>query len=99
MLAAYNRVQTILYQSKLLHGIKHAYKATLLSSLNLFTTLATAGSAAILGKLVGIRGYQGGHITLGLIFLTVGLLLWIIVVTQNKRVVSPANDAARSISD
>lgn len=85
MLAAYDRVHGILFQSKLLQDIRHAYKATLLSSLNLFTTIAQAGAAALLGKLVGLRGFQNGHVAFGLAFLAIGLLLWLMVSSTTKQ--------------
>jgi len=58
LFAGYTRVRLIIFQAKLLHDIKHAYKATLISALNLFTIIGEIGAITILSKTIGFKGYS-----------------------------------------
>ena len=79
ILAGYDRVHLIIFQAKLLENLKHTYKATLLSALNIFSTLGQAVAVVILAKLIGFKGYQGGYVLFGLVVLSISLFLWLLV--------------------
>jgi MFS family permease len=75
----YGRVRLILIQSKLLSEIKHVYKATLLSALNLFSNIGEILAIFILARLVNIHGLVNGYVWFGLASLAIGLVLWMFV--------------------
>jgi MFS family permease len=85
MLAGYDRVHLIIFQAKLLENITHTYKATLLSALNVFSTLGQAGAVVILAKLIGFKGYGTGYVLFGLVTLGVSLFLWLLVVGATRQ--------------
>ena len=75
----YGRVRLILVQSKLLSEIKHVYKATLLSALNLFSNVGEILAIFVLARLVNIQGLVNGYLWFGLTSLAIGLVLWLLV--------------------
>lgn len=85
LFAAYTRVRLIIFQAKLLHDIRHVYKATLISALNLFTIIGEVGAITVLSQTIGFKGYTTGYLLFGLSVLGVGLLLWLMMVLENKR--------------
>lgn len=80
LFAAYTRVRMIIFQAKMLHDIQHAYKATLLSALNLFTLLGDIVAIALLTRYVTDKGYLLGYILFGVSVFAVGLMLWLLMV-------------------
>ncbi|MEO7364450.1 MAG: MFS transporter [Candidatus Saccharimonadales bacterium] len=80
MLAAYDRVRMIVFQAKLLHDRQHAYKASLISALNLFGTIGQTVAITVLAANVTHHGYQGGYVRFAISVLAVGFILWLIVV-------------------
>ena len=85
VLAAYSRVRLIVFQSKLLVDLQHPYKATLMSALNLFSTLGGVVTAAMIAKAIGMYDYVGGHFTFGITVLVIGVILWIILAIEHKQ--------------
>jgi MFS family permease len=81
----YTRVRFIVFQAKMLHDIKHSYKATLISALNLFTVIGEVGAISILAKTIGFKDYALGYLLFGLSVFGIGLLLWLIMLIVNKR--------------
>ncbi len=84
LLAAYSRVRLIIFQSKLLADLRHPYKATLVSALNLFSTLGGVLAVAMIAKAIGIYDYIGGHLAFGIAVLAVGSVLWVILAIEHK---------------
>lgn len=82
--AAYYRVRMIIFQSKMLTDIKHAYKATLVSALNLFTLLGDIFAIALLTQLVTGNGYLTGHLLFGLTVFVVGAILWVLMLMEQR---------------
>ena len=91
---AYWRVRMIIFQAKLLHEIKHAYKATLLSALNLFTLFGDIIAITLLTKLVTGNGYSTGHLLFGVAVFAIGLVLWVLMVIEadRRRKLKPVNN-------
>jgi MFS family permease len=85
LFAAYTRVRMIIFQAKMLHEIKHAYKATLISALNLFTLLGDIAAITVLTWLVTGQGYLTGHLNFGLVIFIVGFVLWIFMLVESTR--------------
>lgn len=85
LFAGYTRVRLIIFQAKLLHDIKHAYKATLMSALNLFTIIGEIGAITVLSKTIGFKGYSVGYLMFGFAVFGIGLLLWLGMMLENKR--------------
>lgn len=85
LFAGYGRVRLIIFQSKLLTDIKHTYKATLLSALNLFTIIGEVSAVAILARFIGIQGYITGYLLFGVSVLGIGLVLWYLMYLEYKR--------------
>jgi MFS family permease len=84
LLAAYSRVRLIVYQSKLLADLSHPYKATLMSALNLFTTLGGILTAAMVAKSIGLYDYVGGHFVFGIAVFVIGFILWAILAIEHR---------------
>jgi hypothetical protein len=84
LFAAYTRVRLIIFQSKLLADLKHSYKATLLSSLNLFTLFGDLLAISILAHLISGNGYSNGHLWFGLIVFALGFAMWLAMVAESK---------------
>ncbi len=84
LLAAYSRVRLIVFQSKLLADLHHPYKATLMSALNLFTTLGGVLIAVMIAKAIGMYDYIGGHFAFGIAVFIIGFILWIILAIEHK---------------
>lgn len=85
LFAGYTRVRLIIFQAKLLHDIRHTYKATLISALNLFTIIGEVGAITILSKTIGFKGYTTGYLLFGVSVLGIGLLLWVVMIFENRR--------------
>ena len=85
ILAAYSRVRLIVFQSKLLADLNHPYKATLMSALNLFTTLGGVLAAAMIAKSIGVYDYIGGHFVFGIVIFAIGFVLWVILAIEHKK--------------
>ncbi len=84
LLAAYSRVRLIIFQSKLLADLRHPYKATLVSALNLFSTFGGVVAAAMIAKLIGVYDYIGGHFVFGIAIFGIGFVLWVILAIEHK---------------
>lgn len=87
LLAGYGRVQYIVYQAKLLHSVSHAYKATLISALNLFTVFGEVAAAAALAGLIGFSGYIGGYLLFAGATIAVGLFFWVILLAERRSLI------------
>ena len=84
LFAAYSRVRLIIVQAKLLHNLEHAYKATLLSALNLFSGLADIIAISVLAIFISSKGYSKGYLSFGVTVFIVGFVLWAIVVLASR---------------
>lgn len=87
ILMAYVRVRMIVFHAKLIDDLQHPYKATLISSLNVFVTIGDIVAVTAIAQAVGLFGYINGHFSFGLFVIGVGILLWLAVVrsTSGKR--------------
>lgn len=85
LLAAYGRVRLIIFQAKLLASIQHAYKATLISALNLFTTIAQVGAIALLTFYVTNTNLSEGHLLFGASVFAIGLVFVFIMLVEARR--------------
>jgi hypothetical protein len=85
LFAGYTRVRLIIFQAKLLHEVQHAYKATLISALNLFTLFGDILAITVLTKYVSARGYAAGYVMFGLSVLVVGVALWAVMILYGRR--------------
>ncbi|MFS8119360.1 MAG: hypothetical protein ACMG55_12870, partial [Microcoleus sp.] len=85
LFSGYTRVRLIVFQAKLLHEIKHNYKATLISALNLFTIIGEVGAITLLAKLIGFKDYTLGYLLFGFAVFGIGLLLWFIMRFESRR--------------
>jgi MFS family permease len=83
--AGYTRVRMIIFQAKMLHDIKHTYKATLLSALNTFTIIAEIAAISLLTFSITASSYQSGYVFFGGIVFIVGLILWGVVLMAPRR--------------
>jgi MFS family permease len=83
--AAYTRVRHIIFQAKMLHDITHAYKATLISALNMFTVLGDVIAITLLTKFVTDTGYLTGYVLFGVAIFTIGIILWLFMVWEAGR--------------
>lgn len=77
------RVRQIIFQAKLLHDVRHAYKATLVSALSLFSTVGDVIAIAALGKLIGLYDYNDGYAAFGVAAFGVAFVLWLSVCITN----------------
>lgn len=84
LFAAYTRVRMIIFQAKMLHEIKHAYKATLMSALNLFTLLGDLIAIALLTKFVTGEGYLLGYTLFGAAIFGIGIVLWLLMALESS---------------
>ncbi len=82
LFAGYTRVRLIIFQAKMLHEVKHAYKATLISALNLFTLFGEVLAITLLTKLVVGNGYLFGYVLFGCIVFAIGIVLWFAMVVE-----------------
>ncbi len=82
--AGYGRVRQIIFQSKLLAEMRHTYKATLISALNLFTVIGDMVAITLLAKMIGLRGYSTGYFLFGIAIFGIGLLLWFILLLGQR---------------
>jgi MFS family permease len=95
LFSAYGRVRLIVFQAKLLHDIQHVYKATLISSLNLFTVVGEIGAVTLLAKLIGFKHYTVGYLLFGIAIFGIGLSLWFFIWLENSRKIQrPASNQA-----
>ncbi|TAH32557.1 MFS transporter [Candidatus Saccharibacteria bacterium] len=85
LLAAYGRVRLIIFQAKLLASIQHTYKATLISALNLFTTIAQVGAITLLTFYVTNTNLSEGHLLFGASVFAIGLLFIFIMLVEARR--------------
>lgn len=85
LFVAYARVRMIIFQAKMLHEIKHTYKATLISALSLFTLIGDVIAIGLLTDSVTQLGYLQGHLTFGLWVLGIGLILWVLMLLEAGR--------------
>ncbi len=82
LFAAYTRVRMIIFQAKMLHEMKHAYKATLISALNLFTLLGDIIAITLLTKFITDNGYLSGHVLFAGAVFVIGVILWSLMVFE-----------------
>lgn len=85
LFVAYNRIRLIIFQAKLLQDIKHTYKATLLSALNLFTIIGEIVAIVVLAKYIGITNYSTGYILFAITVFAFGMLLWLIMAVDSSK--------------
>lgn len=85
LLAAYSRVRQIIFQAKLLENLQHAYKATLISALNLFTTIAQVGAITLLTFYVTNTNLSEGHLLFGASVFAIGLMFMFIMLVEARR--------------
>lgn len=83
--AAYTRVRHIIFQAKMLHDIKHTYKATLISALNMFTVLGDVIAITLLTKFVTDTGYLTGYVLFGVAIFAIGITLWLLMAWDASR--------------
>lgn len=81
----YTRVRLIVFQSKLLFNTRHAYKASLLSALTLFSLLGELGAITLLARFIGFKGYVTGHLLFGISVFAIGLMLWFVALLESRR--------------
>ena len=81
----YGRVRLIVLQSKMLTGLQHTYKATLLSALSMFTLLGDIAAITLVTHFVNQKGYVSGHLWFGLAALGIGFALWVVVWLESLR--------------
>ena len=85
LFVAYSRIRLIVVQAKLLSSLKHVYKATLISSLNLFSGFGDIIAITLLASAISTKSYSGGYMYFGLEVLFVCVPLWLTVVLLSKR--------------
>lgn len=85
LFAGYTRVRMIIFQAKMLHEVKHVYKATLISALNLFTLLGEVIAIALLTRFVTDKGYLTGHLLFGAAIFAIGGVLWLGMAVEARR--------------
>ena len=85
LFSAYGRVRLIVLQAKLLHDMQHSYKATLISSLNLFTVVGEIGAVTLLARLIGFKNYTTGYLLFGVAVFGIGMTLWFFIWLENNR--------------
>ena len=78
----YSRIRQIVFQSKLLKDITHVYKASLLSTLSLFSIFGGIAVVNIVAYYIETYGLKTGHFYAGLSAISIGLVLWIILITR-----------------
>lgn len=83
LFAAYARVRMIIFHAKMLHEIKHTYKATLVSALNLFTLLGDLIAITLLTKFVTGEGYLLGYALFGTVIFGIGIILWLLMAFES----------------
>lgn len=81
------RIRSIIFQSKLLAEMKHVYKATLISALNLFVNGWSFIAPGLLAWSVLTRGNSlaAGYVLFAAIALVVGLFLWGLIWLSRRR--------------
>lgn len=82
LFAGYIRVRMIIFQAKLLHDLKHTYKATLISALNVFTLFGEILAIILITRFVDMSGFVTGYLWFGLAVLGIGTLLWLVMLWQ-----------------
>ncbi len=82
---AYSRVRLIVFQAKLLTQIKHAYKATLMSALSLFTLIGEISAITILAYMINLTDFSKGYFYFAIYTLIIGMMLWLGIVIESKR--------------
>ncbi len=85
LFTAYTRVRPIVLQAKILSELDHAYKATLLSALNVFTLLGDVIAIKLLTACVTHDGYTTGHVWFGLAVGAIACGLWLIMGIVQQR--------------
>ena len=84
LFAGYTRVRMIIFQSKMLYDIKHTYKATLISALNLFGLFGDILAILLITQFVTMNGYQIGYVLFGAAVFVIGTLLWLLVLLEHR---------------
>lgn len=82
---AYTRIRLIVFQSKLLAQIEHAYKATLMSALSLFNLVGEILAISVLAHLINITNFSEGYFYFAVYTFTIGIVLWIGIVLESNR--------------
>lgn len=81
---AYGRVRIIIFQAKLLATITHVYKATLISALNIFTSVAEVGVVFLLAQFIGIANYSIGYVLFGAATFGIGSAVLVTMALQAR---------------
>jgi MFS family permease len=84
LFAGYTRVRMIIFQSKMLTEIKHTYKATLISALNLFVLFGDILAISLITHFVTASGYQSGYVLFACAVFAIGTLLWLLILIEHK---------------
>lgn len=84
LFSAYGRVRMIVFQSKMLSNLQHVYKATLLSTLSMFTAVIEIGVAFSIVGIINMTNYSLGYALFGCLTLLVGLILWLVILIEGK---------------
>lgn len=84
LFTGYARVRQIIFQAKLLETLTHTYKATLISALNIFTSVAEVGAIFLLTKFIGFGGYSFGYVLFGVTTFGIGIVILGIMVLQAR---------------
>jgi hypothetical protein len=82
---AYTRIRMIIFQSKLLSQIEHAYKATLISALSLFNLVGEIIAITVLARMINVTNFSDGYFYFAVYTFIVGLLLWFGIVIESRR--------------
>lgn len=84
LFTGYARVRQIVFQAKLLEVLSHSYKATLISALNIFTSVAEVAVIFLLTKFIGFGGYSFGYVLFGLATFGIGIIILGLMVLQAR---------------
>lgn len=79
VLGGYSRVRLIPYQAQLFAVSHHAYKASLMSALSLFTLIGDIIAITVVSNLINEHGYAKGYYLFGTTVLVTGFILLMFV--------------------
>jgi MFS family permease len=85
LFAGYGRVRSIIIQSKLLKDLKYSYKATLLSTLNLFSDMGDVAAISLLALFIVSKDYTRGYLFFGITVFVIAAVLWLIMYLVSRQ--------------